>query len=355
MNSWNKYSQHTTNFAVISQITRQCKYDQQRHTTCLIKNRICLLDLRETPNCEFEAIRQHVRNMKPYMLTAQYNDDNSNDDSIRALCEQKGNKGGYFSLNLPQLSKGTGFDLGRQFGIAPICLDSSDRLLKLKRISIFTLILRNELRKLQWNPPSHDSSGLVRRGETVLSSPRGPRRQLEIWQKWTAREPNESIRSYRRNCARHSKPKLQLTWRVTRIKCCESIFLKLPDVTEKKYFLLIWKILRTETRGSRGRRGRRNRGQHELCQSGKSGSSSDNIVTWDIRSHRSWLVPNDIQQQGEKLYGLFSKSCVVQRAKHDLYRCHPVQECYHAVYFLTSALALIWLTWMSEMEPPLKH
>ena len=29
--------QATTNFAVISQITRQCKYDQQRHTTCLIK------------------------------------------------------------------------------------------------------------------------------------------------------------------------------------------------------------------------------------------------------------------------------------------------------------------------------
>ena len=26
--SWNKYSQHATNFAVISQITRQCKYDQ---------------------------------------------------------------------------------------------------------------------------------------------------------------------------------------------------------------------------------------------------------------------------------------------------------------------------------------
>ena len=28
---------------------------------------------------------------------------------------------------------------------------------------------------------------------------------------------------------------------MTRIKCCESIFLKLPEVTEKRYFLLIWK------------------------------------------------------------------------------------------------------------------
>ena len=40
------------------------------------KSRICLLDLRDTPNREFEAVRQHVKNMKPYMSTAQYNDDN---------------------------------------------------------------------------------------------------------------------------------------------------------------------------------------------------------------------------------------------------------------------------------------
>ena len=40
--------------------------------------------------------------------------------------------------------------------------NSSDRLLKLERISIFTSIPRNELQKLQWNPPSHDSSGLDR-------------------------------------------------------------------------------------------------------------------------------------------------------------------------------------------------
>ena len=40
----------------------------------------------------------------------------------------------------------------------------------------------------------------------------------------------------------------------------------------------------------------------------------------------------DMQEQGEKLYGLFLKSYVVQRAKHDLCRCFPVQECYHAAY-----------------------
>ena len=43
--------------------------------------------------------------MKPYMLTVQYNDDNSNDDSIRALCEQQANQGGYFLLNLRSCPK----------------------------------------------------------------------------------------------------------------------------------------------------------------------------------------------------------------------------------------------------------
>ena len=70
------------------------------------KRRICLLDLRDAPNCELEAIRQHVRNMKPYMLIAQYNDDNnSNDDSIRPLCEQQPNQGCYFLLNLRSCPK----------------------------------------------------------------------------------------------------------------------------------------------------------------------------------------------------------------------------------------------------------
>ena len=63
----------------------------------------CLLDLLDAPNCEFEAFRHNVRNI--YMLTAQYNDDNSNDDSIRALCEQHANQGGYFLLNLRNCPK----------------------------------------------------------------------------------------------------------------------------------------------------------------------------------------------------------------------------------------------------------
>ena len=141
------------------------------------KSRICLLDLRDASNCELEAIRQHVRNMKPYMLTAQHNDDSPNDDSIRSLCEQQANQGGYFLLNLRSCPKEQDSTWDTSLVFAPLCPDSSDRLLKLERISIFTSIPRNELRKLQWNPPSHDSSGLDRRdGGTVLSAPRGQRR-----------------------------------------------------------------------------------------------------------------------------------------------------------------------------------
>ena len=148
-------------------------------TTCDLSDtsRICLLDLREAPNCEFEAIRQHVRNMRPCMLTAQHNDVSPNDDSLRTLCEQQENKGGYFLFNLRSCPKEQDPTWDTSWVWALICMDSSDRSLKLERISISTSILQNELRKLQWNPPSHDSSGLVRRdGGTVLSSPRGQRR-----------------------------------------------------------------------------------------------------------------------------------------------------------------------------------
>ena len=115
--------------------------------------------------------------MKPYMLTAQYSDDNSNDESIRALCEQQANQGGYFLLNLRSCSKAQDTTWDLSLGFAPICLDSSDRLLKLERNSIFTSILEKRVAEAAVNPPSHDSSELVRRdGGTVLSSPRGQHR-----------------------------------------------------------------------------------------------------------------------------------------------------------------------------------
>ena len=47
--------------------------------------------------------------------------------------------------------------------------------------------------------------------------------------------------------------------------------------------------------------------QHGRCQNGKNGSSSDNIVTLDIRRQLSWLVRYGTQEQGGKPHGLFSK------------------------------------------------
>ena len=53
--------------------------------------------------------------MKPYMLAVQYNDDNSNNDSIRAFLEQGNEPRRLFFVQFAQLSNGTGSDLGHQF------------------------------------------------------------------------------------------------------------------------------------------------------------------------------------------------------------------------------------------------
>ena len=175
------------------------------------KCRICIWDLRDAPNCEIEAIRQHVRNMKPYMLTAQHIDDSPNDDPFRALCEQQANQGGCFLLNLhncpkeqdstwdtslgfctnlPGLIRSTGEDLHLHF-------DSARR--------VAEAAVESSIERFQ-------RTGSARRWDGTFFT-------LETWQKWTARELSESISSYRRNCARHFKPKQQLTWRVTRTEC----------------------------------------------------------------------------------------------------------------------------------------
>ena len=69
------------------------------------KRRICLLDLRDAPNCELEAIRQDVKKHETIHVIAQHNDDSTNDESLRALCEQQANQRGYFLLNLRSCPK----------------------------------------------------------------------------------------------------------------------------------------------------------------------------------------------------------------------------------------------------------
>ena len=105
--------------------------------------------------------------MKPYMLTAQHNDDSPDDDSFRALCEQQANRGGYFLLNLRNCPKEQDSTWDTSLGFS---------------------------HQFAWTHP------------------------IVCWN-WRA-SPSS------------------LRFRET---SCRSIFLKLPEVTEKRYFLLIWK------------------------------------------------------------------------------------------------------------------
>ena len=281
--------------------------------------------------------------MKPYMLTTQYNDDNSNDDSIRALCEQQANQGGYFLLNLRSCPKEQDPTWDISLGFAPVCLDSSDPLLKLERIYIFTSTLQNELR-----------TGLARRWDGTFFT----------------------------------------TWSTPLIG-------NLSKVDRKKAERINQEL------------------QKNLCQTFQIEAAIDLACDQDqvlrehfpqtARSHREEIFPPDLEeiyeprhlvQEEDEDDGTETARPLSERDKRELFRQHrnlghpqptelarslrhagarreavrfvlkelrcptcearplplpPVQECYHALYVLTSALALTLLTWNSEMETPLKH
>ena len=297
------------------------------------KSRICLLDLRDAPNCEFEAIRQHVRNMKPYMLTAQYNDDNSNDDSIRALCEQQANQGGYFLLNLRSCPK-------EQDPTWDISLGFRTNLPGLIRSFAET----GEELHLHF-----DSAKRV--AEAAVESAIARFQRTGSARRWDGTSFKTWSTPLIGNLSKVDRKKAERINQELQKNLCQTFQTEAAIDLACDQDQVLREHFPQTARSHREEKPR----QHDLCQNGKSGSSSDNIVTWDIRSQRSWLVHCDTQEQDGKLYGLFLKSYVVQRAKHDLYRCHTVRECCHAVYVLTIALALTWLTWKSEMEPPLKH
>ena len=293
------------------------------------ESRFCLLDLRDAANGELEAVRQHIRNMKPYMLTAQNNDDSPNDDSLRALCEQQANQGGYFLLTLRSYPKEHDSTWDTSLFFSPICLDSSNRLLKLERISISTSIPRNELRTLQWNPPSHDSSGQgsARRWDgtffTTWSTPlignlakvdrmKAERINQELQKKLCQTLQTEAAIDLACDQDRVLREHFPQAARSHR----EEI---LPPDLEEIY----------EPRNLEQEEDEDDETETARCQSGKSGSSSDNTVTWDIRSQQSWLVRYGTQEQGEKLYGLFSKRYVVPLPPRPgmLPRCLRFNQC----------------------------
>ena len=110
---------------------------------------ICLLDFRDAPTRELEAIRQHLRKLQPYMLIAQHNDDSLNDESHCALCEQQANQC-VISCSICAVAQRNRIRLGTPVWVSgPNCLDSSDRLLKQERISIFTSVGRYFLHRGQ--------------------------------------------------------------------------------------------------------------------------------------------------------------------------------------------------------------
>ena len=111
----------------------------------------------------------------------------------------------------------------------------------------------------------------------------------------TTRKRSKLTNSYRRSCARRFNQKLRSILHVTRTECCESIFLRWPEVTGKRYCRLNFK--KCTSRGHKLR-------QHGRGQNGKSGNCSDNTVTWSIHSQQIWHVRCDTQERDVKQYGV---------------------------------------------------
>ena len=284
------------------------------------KSRICLLDLRDAPNCEFEAIRQHVRNMNPYMLTVQYNDDNSNDDSIRALCEQQANQGGCFLLNLrscpteqnPIWDTSLGFGtylpgLIRSFaetGEDPhLHFDSAKRVAEAAVESAIARFQRTGSARRRdgtffttWSTPLIGTLAKVDRKKAEQINQELQKKLCQTFQTEAAIDlacdQDRVLREHFPQTARSHREEM------------------LPPDLEEIY---------------EPRHLDQEEDEDDETETARPLSEREkrDTVTWDIRSRRSWLVLCDTQEQGPKLLGLFSKSYVVQRAKHDLYRCLP--------------------------------
>ena len=265
------------------------------------KSSIC-----DAPNCEFEAIRQHVRNMKPYMLTVQYNDDNSNDDAIRALCAQQAYQGGYFLLNLRNCPKKqdptwdislgfctnlpglirsfaeTGEDLHLHF-------DSAKRVAEAAVESAIARFQRTGSARrwdgtffTTWSTPLNGYLSKVDRKKAERIYQELQKNLCQTFQTEAALDlacdQDQVLREHFPQTARSHREEI------------------LPPDLEEIY----------EPR--------------HLVQEEDEDDETETARLY-IRSQRCWLVHYDTLEQDGKLYVLFLKSSVVQRAKNDLYRC----------------------------------
>ena len=152
------------------------------------------------------------------------------------------------------------------------------------------------------------------------------------------------------------QPKPQLTQRVTRTECCENIFLSLPEVTEKRSYSLIWKKFTS--------RDIWNKKEDEDDETETARPLPEREKRELFRQHRNLGHPlptklaRALRHAGARReairFVLKELRCPNVRSTTST-AATPSRNVTHAVHVLTSALALIWLTWKSEMGPPLKH
>ena len=237
------------------------------------KTRICLLDLRDAPSCEFEAIRQHVRNMQPYVFIAQYNDDNSNYDSIRALCEQQANQGGYVLLNLCSCPKeqDSTWDISLGFCTNPPGLIRSfaetgeelhlhfDSAKRVAEAAVESAIARFQ------------RTGSARRWDgtffTTWSTP-----LIGNLSKVDRKKAERINQELQKNLCQTLKTEAAIDLACDQDQVLREHFLQTRSHREEILPPDLEENLRTETSGSRGRRGRRNRDSTGSVRAGKAGS-----------------------------------------------------------------------------------
>ena len=200
----------------------------------------------------------------------QHDDDSLSDEALKTLCNEQANQGGYFFFNMcgrPR-EQGSNWDTSLSFWTnLPGLIQSFAQ--PGEEIHLYVEFARRVAEAaVQSAIARFQRTGSARRWDGTF---------FTAWdwvtcQKWTARKPSESIKSYRKSCVRCSSPKQRSIEHVTRTECCESTSLRWPGVTGKKYCRR--NLKRYSSRGDWEHTKRRTtkQRQHERCQNGKSGS-----------------------------------------------------------------------------------
>ena len=288
------------------------------------------------------------------MLIAQHNDDSLNDESLRALCDQQANQGGFFLLNLRSCPKeqdstwdtSLGFwtnlpGLIRSFAEPGedlhLHFDSARRVAEAAVESAIARFQAN------WIGATVGRYFLHRVANAVgWNTGKGGPQESRANQSGVT---GEIVPDIPNRCGDRLG--------VTRTDCCQSIFPRLPEVTGRRYYHLNWKKStsrdiwdKSKTRTTKPR-------QHGRCQSGKNGSSSDSR---NLGHPQPTELARALRHAGATReairFVLKELRCPTCEARPPPLPPRPgmLPHC----LLLTSALTLIWLTWKSEMETSAK-